>query len=826
MKTLFNIRSLMACLALAATFAPVAGAQVRPTLYGQPELNRDNGVKIKSGIEPILTRLGQLAEAGYDWREYATTAGLEMDDSGLIVEITVDAPAKVFNPDLALLDVIQVVHHDHADPSQTTPLETARVRINPETLAELQLELSVRQHIVKIEAYRRPVANSFGDIIGEGLEAMLADGYHRAGLTGKGVRVAVIDIGFGGIDANAVETGDVDRIVTQLNLDQDSETHGTSMIEVLRDIAPHAELKAYRLDAGLDVLSAVHDAINSKIDLIVCPLSWFDLPGRGLAAEAARLAVSHGIRWVNAAGNFGDGRYFESEGAAAVEIGTEAFITFDEEMSDPYQFINELADGERFEIHLAVDRNADQTALSLELYSWDGMSNQFVLEAQGDPDAAHQVISHVYADGMYMFPMIRLIGQGGTPAHRMFATAGRLHFAQAAGSLTNPAGVPGVISVGAVDAGDYPDGIAPLDYSSQGGGLFKLELSLCGPTNCTTGMNGPQGFSGTSAAAANVAGLLALQLADQGLSVDPLGLLKYLPVGDTETAGAGVVMALMDEYEPDNTADTATDMGKGGYLLDGRSLSPGTDEDWFSFTLEAPMNVEFVIEGVVGSFEVLDQNLTIVHQGAAVSGESRALPAGTFFIRVCADGTVSPEYSLMVNQFLGGPEAPQALTPAGNVLITEQAVTLAWAPAIGPGVIIHQLQVAKDAGFKKLVASATVEGASFDFTSDEADPDSGEITYYWRVLAENEYGSSNWSEVAVFRQNLGDVHLASDVITDAEPNGGVTVVTLLAPESPEAQAQPEAAGCTTGSSGSGLTLALLAAIVAAALVRARRREAR
>jgi hypothetical protein len=483
MKTLNNIRSLMACVALAATVPAVLDAQVRPTFYGQPVLDRSMQIA-PNNMDPALARIQQLAQGGQDFEAEAAKAGITVKDRRVLVEVQVGPViGRVFDFD------------------SIASGDTLRQR---GWVAASALDvLAAQAHVSPV---RQPIANSYGEVTNEAEAAMLGGTYIGTGL---GVRVAVIDLGFGGLD-NSAEVGQVLRF--QGCLDADAENHGTAMIEAIRDIAPDATITAIRLDAELDIVGATLLAMEGGAHIIVCPLSWFELPGKGQACEAAAMAIGRGITWINAAGNFADRSYFEGENLSTENFGADTYVNFG---ADSYQFINGMNGGDRFSIHLAGERG-----LQLELFRWDGMSANFVLIGQGDADAPVQVVSEDYVEGMYYFPMVRQIAAGPIAPFRMFAIGGDLHFSVAEGSITNPAAMDEVISVGAVDVASYGRG-APEIYSSVGGGIFNLTLDLCGPTGCTTGTYGPQGFSGTSAACANVAGLMALQLADPSIGNAP-----------------------------------------------------------------------------------------------------------------------------------------------------------------------------------------------------------------------------------------------------------------------------------------------------------------
>jgi subtilisin family serine protease len=136
--------------------------------------------------------------------------------------------------------------------------------------------------------------------------------WHDGGTTGRGIKIAVLDQGFGGINRfegdNALEVrfnpgSDKDAY------DADTVIHGTDVLTVIHSIAPSAELFAcryynydeYRICIDWFIVSQVN-IINHSAGVPVLPL---DGENRW-ALEVDRVA-REGVLWVNAAGNFAGG---------------------------------------------------------------------------------------------------------------------------------------------------------------------------------------------------------------------------------------------------------------------------------------------------------------------------------------------------------------------------------------------------------------------------------------------------------------------------------------------------------------------------------------
>ena len=84
-------------------------------------------------------------------------------------------------------------------------------------------------------------------VTSEGLAGTGSPAWHTAGFTGTGVKVAILDVGFDGLDD--VPAGDLPAGVLEVAFDSDGvidrlTDHGTQMAEIVHDIAPDAELVA------------------------------------------------------------------------------------------------------------------------------------------------------------------------------------------------------------------------------------------------------------------------------------------------------------------------------------------------------------------------------------------------------------------------------------------------------------------------------------------------------------------------------------------------------------------------------------------------------
>ena len=200
-----------------------------------------------------------------------------------------------------------------------------------------------------------------------------------------------------------------------------------------------------------------------------------------------------------------------------------------------------------------------------------------------------------------------------------------------------------------------------------GGGIFNLPLDFCAPTSCRTSIYPV--FTGTSCAAPNVAGLLAVHLSHVAYRSDPIGMLTFIDIlasGWDSDSGAGLVrgdpapLALKpDAYEPDGGPSSATVLGSRSTSSTKHNIVPENDADWYRVQLIERSDLIVQTSGPLNDdtqIRVLDSNAQVVGTDND-SGSGRysrvaltGLDAGTYYVSVVEDGRNDfiEEYSLSV----------------------------------------------------------------------------------------------------------------------------------------------------------------------------------
>lgn len=385
-------------------------------------------------------------------------------------------------------------------------------------------------------------------VVSEGVSKLNATAWHSAappGFTGAGVKVAVIDLGFAALQ-QSIDAGELPagvEVVNRCGGRLTSTNHGTGVAEVVRDVAPGAELTLICVFDEVDLALAVDDARARGAKVIVHSVLWLN-SGRGDGgggpdtpdglAAAARAA---GILWVNAAGNYAL-KHWSGPFADANADGFHEFAG-----SDSTNGVSPASSGEVCAYLKWDEWPVTDDDFDLELVLPNGTVFASSSNRQNGDDPPTEGICTT-GGGNPLAVRVRRFAGGGTPRLDLFWIAtGSLEHRVAAGSLAEPASSPAVLAVGAICS--HTQALQP--YSSRGptiGGLTKPDLvSFDAVSNFTfgasTGCTGTAGFVGTSAAAPHVGGAAALVLEERpGLT--PAELQAVLQGKSVDLAPAGV----------------------------------------------------------------------------------------------------------------------------------------------------------------------------------------------------------------------------------------------------------------------------------------------
>jgi len=397
-------------------------------------------------------------------------------------------------------------------------------------------ELAKWPNIKLIKLPTKPQVNS---ITSEGGDVIGVTSWHNSGLTGKGVKVGVIDLGFQGYSSLLGTELPALVNVRVFGGDINSDNHGTACAEIIHDIAPEAELYLAAIsDMDVDFHNAISwfesqgvDVISSSIGInlkIYCELAYEALhtftdinyiinilnhyeQSKEQWDYTINNAISKGITWSQASGNEGRKKWV----GWFNDWDKDYYLNF-----EPYQNYNEI-EFSNFtfgkEVYIVLLWGFDTGALSYDDYDLYVTDEFGYIVASSEikqsliPIAA-EACRFVPIPGLKYFVWVYqywaatqevglLLGADQFPNFKHFTPEGTVN-------LNPPAHNPNVITVGAVP---YYNPYQIEDFSSQGPTLEGvIKPDLVAPDGVSTSSYGWNGFYGTSAATPHVAGACAL----------------------------------------------------------------------------------------------------------------------------------------------------------------------------------------------------------------------------------------------------------------------------------------------------------------------------
>nr|MBA2460708.1 hypothetical protein [Actinomycetota bacterium] len=124
---------------------------------------------------------------------------------------------------------------------------------------------------------RAPLTPQPAAIAGEGVAFTKVDVWHRAGLNGSGIDVAVIDLGFAGLAARQAE-GEVSTsavLVDRCPGRWESTDHGVAVAEVVQEVAPGARLHLICVGTEIELALALDYVKANGIAIVNHSAVWF-----------------------------------------------------------------------------------------------------------------------------------------------------------------------------------------------------------------------------------------------------------------------------------------------------------------------------------------------------------------------------------------------------------------------------------------------------------------------------------------------------------------------------------------------------------------------
>ena len=124
----------------------------------------------------------------------------------------------------------------------------------------------------------------------EGVYSLGADIVHEQGITGDGIKVAVLDLAFDTSNPKIVDSISDYKSFSGANsgtfLQQDESNgrttaHGTAVAEIIADVAPDVDLLLYEMNTDVEFAAAIDEAIQNDADVIAMAAGWPNFPTDG-----------------------------------------------------------------------------------------------------------------------------------------------------------------------------------------------------------------------------------------------------------------------------------------------------------------------------------------------------------------------------------------------------------------------------------------------------------------------------------------------------------------------------------------------------------------
>lgn len=488
----------------------------------------DSGLLDKLGIPlSYLDLLRAFDKGGLEAVEkLARTRQIINDDDEVIAYVAIDADEnlKAVSDAFIELGVTVYKYSDQLDELEIgIPLAVLGQFQTPGKLLEYLTKIVNVEHIIGFRAPAPSITNGpkRQNVEGLGAKTMGADAWQKAGLTGKGVRVGVLDMGFGGINAQLGTTLPAEVIANYDldELDQQEENHGLAVAMVIHSVAPEAELfMAYFDGSSYDsFLSALDFLKENKVQVLNFSVGSSIGPRDGTFGDAITVdefVRETGALWITAAGNYAeshtvfefnegsDGFHLFGQDKKGNDVYTMPFIAGEPVTSVAMNWNGNWKGGEKSQYDFIItDRDGNELLTANETKR--GRKNDFPFQINAFEAEPGEI---------YFMSIHRTKGTTNNVIDIFIPNGLLVPWAQVpAYSVTTPGDSDSSLTVGAT--GLTEDKLE--SYSSQGPTTDnRIKPDISAPTGeIVPGYD--EGFNGTSGAAPMVAGVAALVIQAQ-----------------------------------------------------------------------------------------------------------------------------------------------------------------------------------------------------------------------------------------------------------------------------------------------------------------------
>ena len=177
-----------------------------------------------------------------------------------------------------------------------------------------------------------PALAAAGSIATDGVQSVGADKLHAAGITGRGVKVGILDFGFQGYSAlqraGQLPAPKAAKAFNNSGRVEAESVHGTACAEIVHAMAPDADLYLAAVTGPVaQIIQAAKWLADQGVDIVSFSGGTQAGPhnGNDILDKLVAEIYGRGILWVNAAGNEGDlhwgGPATDRNGDGFIEMG-------------------------------------------------------------------------------------------------------------------------------------------------------------------------------------------------------------------------------------------------------------------------------------------------------------------------------------------------------------------------------------------------------------------------------------------------------------------------------------------------------------------------
>ncbi len=365
-------------------------------------------------------------------------------------------------------------------------------------------------------------------VISQGVDRTGASALSDAAADGAGLRIAIIDLGFGRSLPTLQATGELprpSRLVQQsfdpaagiagTNAYGNLTDHGQLVAQTVFDYAPRATYLFVNYHTPDDFVAAVDWLAGQRVDVVVHSNNFLEGPFDGTSAPARAVdrAAAAGILWFNSAGNYGEkhwsGTWVDSDGDRVLDWpgATPWTLRHDANQASTFHLSwTSPAGAPKSDVDLLIERRLPDG-------TWQAIAASTDRQLEGAMPAERLNGVRPETAGEFRLRAVLVAGPPPTGPLHLYSREDDILALSGSplGSVPTPADAAGSISVAAVDW----RGNSLARYSSHGptaDGRLKPDLAAPTGTRLATSVGDQRDVGGTSIAAPNAAGAAAVTL--------------------------------------------------------------------------------------------------------------------------------------------------------------------------------------------------------------------------------------------------------------------------------------------------------------------------